>query len=1243
MSNNAHLLQWNCRGYSANYESIVKLLYDYSPSCFLIQETMLGTTTPFSPGGYSIHTHTVTGNRTPGDGLAVFIKDGTPFLPLVLDTNLQAMAFRIHIDRLYTICNIYIHPNEDLTTNQLEDLCSQLPPPYILAGDFNARNILWGDSLNNRLGTTIETFSIESDLVILNTGSPTHLHNPTNTYSAIDLTLCSPLLHLDLDWKVHDDLCGSDHFPITINIIPEHEIPQREPRFQYDRANWGLFFQSTSIPDVPAFLDTDSIDTTIDSFCNHIIDAATLSIPISKGRPSRRRVPWWNNECSVACANRKTALRRYQRTSSVADKISYQRARAIARRAQKKARLDSWRKYTSSLNTRTPMSKVWKRFQKMRGKYTEYRTPFLIENDIPVTDPREVTALLANHYATVSSNESYPAQFRQYQERTEKRLNFTTNQSYSYNSRFTLLELQTALSRSRNTAPGEDKISYQLLKRCHPSAHSALLEIYNLIWCNNTFPHSWTSSVTLSFHKPGKPISNKTSYRPISLTSSLCKLLEKIVNIRLSNFLESSDLLPRHQFGFRRMHSTTDALIRVSDDILNSFSVGDSVLAVFFDMQKAYDTTWRYGILREIHSFGMRGHLPIFIQNFLSLRTFRTKINDVYSQPHVQEQGVPQGSVLSCTLFSIAINGILQCLPRDVKGSLYVDDLLIYSSGRYFPALERRVQLAVNSVSSWARQRGFTFSSQKTSCVHFTRRRGAVPEATLHMVGQAIPCRSSARFLGMTFDSRLRWREHILELKRSASKCLTLLKCLSHTDWGADRAVLLQLYRAIIRSKLDYGCVVYGSASQSTLKLLDPVHHAAIRYITGAFRSSPVLSLYADSGEPPLNIRRQQLHLQFYARSMQASPSALTNYLRQPPPDPLPRLNSTTFGQRTSLSLLNLNIDLPPVLQFSYANTPVWHLLPETFCAGFKCPPKHSASPQQLRTLFFEHLHDEHGEESPIYTDGSKDGQSVGSAAVCVNKQLSRRLHPLTSIFTAELIAISDALSIISDHELSNFIVFSDSRSAIDAIKHYDSCHPIITDIINNLVDLETASKRVRLCWVPSHVSVLGNEQADREARIASQTLLPSSNSHIPFRDTFPLIKKAALTHWQSQWTQVQNNKLRVIKDNTCAWPSSSSHNKRHTRLLTRLRIGHTLLTHGHLMTRGPPPYCEDCLIPQSIHHILAECPSFNEGRFRFFPTTRDKPPDQRLHLILAQPATIPYNITPLIQFLDMYNLTDRF
>ena len=120
-----------------------------------------------------------------------------------------------------------------------------------------------------------------------------------------------------------------------------------------------------------------------------------------------------------------------------------------------------------------------------------------------------------------------------------------------------------------------------------------------------------------------------------------------------------------------------------------------------------------------------------------------------------------------------------------------------------------------------------------------------------------------AKFLGLIWDTKLTFEPHIKYLKARCQKSLNLLKVLSRTEWGADRTTLLKLYRSLVRSKLDYGCIVYGSASKTALAKLDPVHNQGLRFSLGAFRSSPVESLYVEAHEPPLEISRNKLALQY--------------------------------------------------------------------------------------------------------------------------------------------------------------------------------------------------------------------------------------------------------------------------------------------------------------------------------------------------------------------------------------------
>ena len=267
--------------------------------------------------------------------------------------------------------------------------------------------------------------------------------------------------------------------------------------------------------------------------------------------------------------------------------------------------------------------------------------------------------------------------------------------------------------------------------------------------------------------------------------------------------------------------------------------------------------------LTYLHELGFRGRLPCFISNFLSDRLFQVKIGSTLSDFHVQENGVPQGSILSPVLFNIKINDIVTAVLKDSESSLFVDDFALCLRGTSLPSVIGRLQLCVNSVNKWVQENGFRFSVSKTECVHFTNQRGVFMEPDIKVDGTFIKVADEAKFLGLVFDRRLTFRAHVKYLKTVCDKALNVLRVVGHTDWGAGKVVLLRLYRALVRSKLDYGCIVYGSASKSVLRTLNAVHHAGLRICLGAFRTSPVQSLYVKAGETSLSLRRLRLSMNY--------------------------------------------------------------------------------------------------------------------------------------------------------------------------------------------------------------------------------------------------------------------------------------------------------------------------------------------------------------------------------------------
>ena len=184
-------------------------------------------------------------------------------------------------------------------------------------------------------------------------------------------------------------------------------------------------------------------------------------------------------------------------------------------------------------------------------------------------------------------------------------------------------ELRRSLNRSRDTAVGPDKIHYQFLKHLSESSLRVLLRAFNKIWQTGQIPSSWQEATIIPIPKPGKDHSNPTNYRPIALTSCICKTMERMVNDRLVWTLERERLISEYQCGFRRGRSTLDHLVRFEAFLRNTFIRKQHAIAVFFDLEKAYDTTWRYGIMRDLYDLGIRGRLPIFVASFLSDRRFR--------------------------------------------------------------------------------------------------------------------------------------------------------------------------------------------------------------------------------------------------------------------------------------------------------------------------------------------------------------------------------------------------------------------------------------------------------------------------------------------------------------------------------------------------------------------------------------------------------------------------------------------
>ena len=712
------------------------------------------------------------------------------------------------------------------------------------------------------------------------------------------------------------------------------------------------------------------------------------------------------------------------------------------------------------------------------------------------------------------------------------------------------------------------------------------------------------------------------------------KLMEKMVAVRLNWFLESNKILADTQFGFRQALSTTNPILKLQSHIFEAFSRNQIVVSVFFDIKKAYDTTWRRGLVNDLHLLGIRGNLGFFLADFLRDRTLRVRLDSTLSGSYPMSEGIPQGSVLSVLCFGIAINGIANCIPADINHNMYVDDICISKAASRPSAAVRQIQRTIDNMVRWASQKGFTFSSEKTVYMIFKRNRRKICNNDIVPSLNGVPIRrvNEQRFLGVHFDERLRWTSHIKNLKNSCNKPLSLLSHLSHTSWGADRKTLTILYNSLVQSKLDYGCQAYGSAAAHLLRSLDGIRNKGLRLITGAFRSSPVVSLHAEVNMLPPDLNRTFILYKWYLQMLQRDTISLPLLLDFD--KYIPTL-SPYYDVKQLITEVG-NISVSPL----ELGDPAPWLIPEIKICRF-CKNKKDIDPIVLLNEFLEHKQ-MHVNSIEVFTDGSKSNHGVGAAAVIPLRSMgdSASLHKETSIFSAELIAITFATRLIDliPHENNEFTIYCDSLSVLQALSKFNPRHPKVNEIQKWLFRTHNLYKRcVKFCWSPGHIGIGGNEQADTMAKNSiRQNVRPCS---LFYRNYFSAAYKILYRKFQNRWDDLDNNKLRLIKPSLSKWSSSFQPHRKDEVQLCRLRIGHTFFTHSYLMNKDPIPVCPFCNDhTASIRHIFTSCGGTYRLRRQLFPNSIRLNEDERLKYILSD--SDHFNMNNISTFISDLNIS---
>ena len=347
-----------------------------------------------------------------------------------------------------------------------------------------------------------------------------------------------------------------------------------------------------------------------------------------------------------------------------------------------RAKSATWQATCSNLSPRSDRRTVFRLLNAISGKKNTSQDSFFPDCTCPLDTANHFASYLRSRLSQATPRSSRRAERQFMNELRKASCEDAFSLHNSFCSPFSLTELSTAISNfCFSIASGPDQIAYPLLKHLPEPAQLLLLSLFNRSWHSHTFPSCWKPTTIIPIHKPGKPTSSPSFFRPISLTSCISKLFERLILSRLTFHLESNHLLSTCQVGFRLGRSPLDQIL--SQSIWDGFQTKkppDRTILPSVDFFKAFDSVWHCALFHKLLSLKLPlasffGCAPSFLIIELKSRLVVPTVAFFRIR-----RGVPQGSVLGRVLFILFVDNITKDLLRGAHASLYADDLAIWSS-----------------------------------------------------------------------------------------------------------------------------------------------------------------------------------------------------------------------------------------------------------------------------------------------------------------------------------------------------------------------------------------------------------------------------------------------------------------------------------------------------------------------------------------------------------------------------------
>lgn len=771
-------------------------------------------------------------NRNAHGGVALYIRDSiiwkirNDINALSEEYIFECAAIEIKINKLvYVVCVVYKPPQTNVSSfvnkmDALLELASEGDSSVVVAGDFNI-DMLSTDDVNKQQFINL----LHSYNLIFTINTPTRVTRFSET--CIDNIFISSFLIYEATVM---NLNISDHFAQILNIkIPDSHSGQQEYCFRRVFSNdnyntiFGLLIQETWL----SVYEARTVDDMFDKFLRKLICYYNEAFPVRKLQQKKRTFFKWNSDNVYAAKETLKFLHELYLRNEITKQayVKYKNFYNSLLVQEKKSF------YDHIIQNSTNKSKtIWNIINNETVNNAKNKHKFcgtLDDNSVLITSPQEASELFNKYYVNVAENlvGKIPPNTNL------KHIYVNSNSIYLQESTTTEI-FNIILNMKNKVSSGEDGISNLTLKRISCFIIEPLCYIINESLKMGIFPQKLKTAVVVPIYKKGEP-THMENHRPISMISSISKVLEIAVSNRLSSFLSVNTIISNNQHAYQENKSTTTATFDYMKQILNVLDEGNIALGIFIDLSKAFDCVNHITLLNKLERIGVRGIAYNWFQSYLNNRTQKVRINhngiEYISGTQNISYGVPQGSILGPVLFLLYINDIETYIKDEtILITTYADDTSVLIWSKDYKYLVNKSIAIYNLLQDWFQENSLSLNQEKTKCILFRNRRNKkVYDNHIILNNRKIVFSDHIKFLGVVIDSHMNWSEH---LKNVCNKLSSVCFTLREIKRIVDEDTLLTVYYGHFYSVLAYGIILWGGTNIHEVFL---IQKRAVRIIKG--------------------------------------------------------------------------------------------------------------------------------------------------------------------------------------------------------------------------------------------------------------------------------------------------------------------------------------------------------------------------------------------------------------------------